>query len=1011
MIIMTFKTIKQTMIEKDLKRTNHGATTLSVKGKNAGMRPALGHLLSMIFLISLVNNKTDALASSASKPRQQQQQPKFIERGPQNQDYFYARTRSHPNHLRISEDFKNSYIDEVKFESTINGTKWHYHRANQVASFDELVFETIDKIFRHRLSPFYIYHYDNEADKRRSSDQRRVSPEVCARDLLYLVDKLHGSCAKFGSDKLDDNHMAPELAAFFDSYARPESGVLMGNTYWVGGYDQCVKRHIFDLIDEPGAQKRAGHEALTSPDGVTSRLGKQQVVSFQGRYCVASLKSPIWDRLIAERKLKSKHYFKTKNELNNYAKLFRLQMGICLPDSCDSSSFERHNDEIKLLTQHALDSSPRYSHYKLVDLYCMPDEGSPLRQWSYSAIGFFLLTGAWSLSIILATLADWCEFVDLAEDTCTPQRRKNFLVQMVGWLSLRANYNKLMQISVEEQSDERKENVPNEKEEAAREKQCAMKEASESSPEPASGAGEPRLLQRKGSRVECSPANNPCVSEQTPAANVGTRINLKFLNAFKVLVMFWIVNGHIMLLMIQTAKNILDSDALLNGFMHTLIGATFGVDLFFTMTGFLTAYLLFNSGHARKMRPGAWLYLTFHRYWRLAPMYLLTFWFSRSVMQLLGSGPLWDYGTSAITFRGLCNQESWWYPLTLTSNLHGLFDECLITSWYISCDMQFWLVSPIFLHLLAHHPLAGWLASLATIGGSSLLRYQSVLNDKSARYDELVKPRADIFMRVSHDLPALYTLPHFRISAYIVGLLAGHYVYMIKSGLWRTSLIPSSQQGQAKAEAVKGTVAAKTDMNRAIRYRNILAYTGLVIFTLMSFASYLTANFYPASWIHLARDMAACLYAFDHLMMSFGVCLIIITMCLGQWPRLTSFLSHPNWTRLSKINYALLLLQCEVIYFQIFRYEQMPVAGTRELLNILFNLLVTLYPIAFVITLFFEFPLANVEKLLLGSLGATRSKNNKAGSDPGRNKPNQPTRASAEENFRLNKAKPSNKCL
>lgn len=320
----------------------------------------------------------------------------------------------------------------------------------------------------------------------------------------------------------------------------------------------------------------------------------------------------------------------------------------------------------------------------------------------------------------------------------------------------------------------------------------------------------------------------------------------------------------------------------------------------------------------------------------------------------------------------------------------------MITSWYISCDMQFWLVSPIFIYLLAKHPLHGWIVSICTILMSSKVRYDAILTDQSARYDELVQPRADIFMRVSHDLPALYTHPHYRIAAYIVGLLAGHYVYMIKSGKWKSSIadecrarqqvvVGASATKSAVAEAANGVPSAEkvsigdikkqdNGVNKednlitspaTTAKRQTLAYTGLFLFVVMSFVSYILSHYYPTSLLRHAKTVAAIAYSLDHLVMSIGASFVIIAMCFGQWSNFVKFLSHPHWTRLSKINYALLLLQCEAIYYQIFRYDQVPVAGTRELINILFNLLVTLYPLAYLVTLVFEFPLANIEKLLL----------------------------------------------
>lgn len=929
-------------------------------------------------------------------------------------DYYYTRTRQDPQHLRISEEFKNKYVDEIKYNSRINGTNYEYYKSSMAMSHDELVFETIDKIFRHRLSAFYVHHYDREEDKRLSSDARKVSHEACARDLMYLVDKLP---KKYNSREPltnhDEDHLSPELTAFFDSFGRQEAGLLMGNTYWVGAYDQCVNRHIFEIT---GSQHPDLQKVGKDPD--------QQVVSFKGRYCVSALKSPTWDSIIASKKTREKHYFKTEHQIREYSKLFRLQVGICLPDSCDSSSYERHAEEIKLLTTSVLEQ--RYADYELIDLYCLPDESSALRAWSGSALAFLIFLGLWLTLIFLATVADSFEFVDTLNESSKAARgavphKQNWtkLQRFVTWFSLRANYGKLMKVADERRKGQSSPSQKSQREDSISEKQekrSSVKHADNTGENPRANAdvscAETSADHRDSATTDQQPAtdhSNGSASTHTksqPQQPPQLKVDLRFLNAFKVMIMFWIINGHIMLLMIQTAKNILYSDALLNGLMHFLIGATFGVDLFFTMTGFLTAYLIFDSGMAFKMKPATWLYLSFHRYWRLAPMYLITFWFSRSVMQLLGSGPLWDYGTSNLTFRGLCNQESWWYPFTLTSNLHGLFEECMITSWYISCDMQFWLVSPIFIYLLAKKPMHGWMASLATIVMSSKLRYDSLLGEQSARYDELVQPRADIFMRVSHDLPALYTHPHYRISAYIVGLLAGHYVYMLKAGKMKSSItagcpLEVSEESASATNGAKGdqqqkqeqnvnkedvsstttatvtsttaTSAAKTKIDgyqkaKALagsKKRQLIAYFGLTAFLVMSFVSYLLSHYYPSSMLKYAKTVAGIAYALDHLFMSIGASMIIVSMCFGQWSVVNRFLSHPIWTRLSKINYALLLLQCEAIYYQIFRYEQVPVAGTRELINILFNLLVTLYPLAFAVTLVFEFPLANIEKLLI----------------------------------------------
>lgn len=831
-------------------------------------------------------------------------------------EYYYARQRDNPHHLRVAERLKNQYVDDLKTQPTkfkTNATNIEYYQARNdrqtSMSYDEIIFETIDRIFRHRLSPFYIHTYDKASDKRRASDPAIVSQSSCSKHLTYLVDKLQ-------ANKFENANLSPELTGFFDSYAKSESGILHGNTFWPGNYDLCSDRHIFDIVQTVPVYGSAHHH-----------LRGQDVIQFDGRYCVAAIKSTKWKQMIERRKVESKHYFKTADQVDVYSKMFRLELGMCLPSSCDSTSIERHLDEIKFLLNHHIDD--RLKDYQLDDLYCLPDSGSELRSitGNKSYLTFIIFMTVWLTIVAWATMAD---FLDIYNNPC---KNKSTGRQVVTIFSLIANFNKFMHVSDESA------------------KKVKLSDEKESNP----ANDNKHDIIKNGSNVTTK-------DEKEVEANKQFNISLRFLDAFKVLIMVWIINGHVMLLMIQTAKNVLYSDGLINLMFHFNIGATFGVDLFFTMTGIISSYMLFNSGYANKMKPVHWMALTVQRYWRLAPIYLIAFWFSKSVVQNLSSGPLWDYGTSSITYRGICNEQSWWYPITLTSNLHPLFEECIITSWYVSCDMQFWIASPVLLHLIAKSPVQGWIATLAAIIASTKLRAEAIGRaDLYTRYDELVKPRADIFMRLSHDMPELYTHPQYRIGPYLLGLLAGHYIYMVSSGNWRCLFAVSNQDTNQQVE--QGLRDIKPNGN-SLTLRSILTYLGCVLVTIMALSSYIANNFFPTILMDYRKTISIYGYALAHEVMSIGFCLIIICMSFGQWSRLKKILAHPVWTRLSKLNYSLLLFQCEAIYCIIFRQDFVPPAGTKESIDIMLHLFVYLYPMAMITTLVLEFPLANLAKLV-----------------------------------------------
>lgn len=687
--------------------------------------------------------------------------------------YRYPRRRFDRGHLRVSEHFKSGHIEDKPhtFISNETNTIYKYFENDSEASkpitYDHLVFETLDKINDHRLSPFYIFTYDNDDDRRRSSDPNIVSQYQCRRQVNYLVKNLKLSVEATTSkatkhqrrytddgSNYKDQTTTPELAAFFDSYAKQESGILLGNVFWTGDHQECTHRHIFDL-------------------DTSDTNNAKDVIDFRGRYCVASLKSPKWPELAQDRLAKKMNFFKSDKQRRDYSKLFRLQLGICLPKSCDSNSLASLHDEIKLLTTSKLESP--FKDYDLFDLYCLPDETSPLRQMDASATLFCYFICFWLLLTVWATYKDVTAsnkgiLTDKGERESNNSRRKgpSTLDKLVQIFSFRVNYNKFMHVEQRHQQQQKplKERHQHQQQQQQQQQQvhstinanhkdqqpdliAANNNTANNSTgkqvQPASQQQQQQMIVGSESTTTPTTVDNTCSNDNTN--NNNNQLDLRFLNAIKAMAMLWIVNSHIMLLTAQTTKNILDCDTLLNLLIHFFIGGTFGVDLFFTMTGFLAAYVLFNKGQAFKMKPAVWCYLFFHRYWRLAPMYILAFWFSKSVVQHMGSGPLWDYGTSNITFRGLCNQESWWYPVTLTSNLHGIYDECMITSWYISCDMQFWLASPLIIYLLAKSPRWGWSFSGALIVASCALRFQEIYSSPAANYLEMVRPRADVFRR------------------------------------------------------------------------------------------------------------------------------------------------------------------------------------------------------------------------------------------------------------------------
>lgn len=151
-----------------------------------------------------------------------------------------------------------------------------------------------------------------------------------------------------------------------------------------------------------------------------------------------------------------------------------------------------------------------------------------------------------------------------------------------------------------------------------------------------------------------------------------------------------------------------------------------------------------------------------HRLLRIWPPYvfcLLVWW---KIGVLLGSGPFW-YRWLSFTHR--CDMY-FWTNLLFVNNLHPYdiseSDECFYISWYLADDMQFYLVSPVFVRAYLYNDAAGVALVLLAMLLSGYAGYsQSLRHGWSAHsFDGL---------NVTQYSHHFYTKPQYRLPSYAVG--------------------------------------------------------------------------------------------------------------------------------------------------------------------------------------------------------------------------------------------------
>ncbi|CAH1987784.1 unnamed protein product [Acanthoscelides obtectus] len=189
------------------------------------------------------------------------------------------------------------------------------------------------------------------------------------------------------------------------------------------------------------------------------------------------------------------------------------------------------------------------------------------------------------------------------------------------------------------------------------------------------------------------------------STSVATKYQIEVLNGLRVISMMWIIAGHAVLLWGQgTEANsmavvpVMNKDYLEEYHYYRsssyLDGAHMAVDTFFFMSGFLLAFLYFKEKRSLAYQLKSLPFLYIHRILRLAPSVCALYIFGRWIFPVTGSGPMWNLVIEKVLSP--CKRY-WWSYFLFLQNYVNWDDLCLVHTWYLSADMQMFLISPIFL--------------------------------------------------------------------------------------------------------------------------------------------------------------------------------------------------------------------------------------------------------------------------------------------------------------------------
>ncbi|XP_039271759.2 nose resistant to fluoxetine protein 6-like [Styela clava] len=270
--------------------------------------------------------------------------------------------------------------------------------------------------------------------------------------------------------------------------------------------------------------------------------------------------------------------------------------------------------------------------------------------------------------------------------------------------------------------------------------------------------------------------------------------NLECLHGLRFISMTWVILGHSVSSTFGFTDNIIDiSNYYVNhGAIQGVANASFSVDTFFFLSGLLVAYLGLREMDKRNGKLNVLLmYLT--RYLRLTPVYALAILFYVGLYEKVGFGLIYQPVTHL--FAVPC-QKYWWTNLLYINNLYPprMEESCFVASWYLANDMQFYLLSPIFLLLFYRHPKAGLSVVFGTVLGSAAITgaLSTYYNVRPDVIDLALLCRYLLGQGTETDStppPTLVEDPYFydiyfkpwcRIGPYVIGMATGYFIHTTK---------------------------------------------------------------------------------------------------------------------------------------------------------------------------------------------------------------------------------------
>ncbi|BFG00152.1 uncharacterized protein DMAD_00214 [Drosophila madeirensis] len=389
--------------------------------------------------------------------------------------------------------------------------------------------------------------------------------------------------------------------------------------------------------------------------------------------------------------------------------------------------------------------------------------------------------------------------------------------------------------------------------------------------------------------------------------------------------MAWVILGHTCIVVFKYSDNMeMRKKVEQNFFFQAITNGPFSVDTFFFISGFLISYIYFRTnakGKLNKLSKGAneftagtahFFGLVAYRFMRLTAPYLFVLGVVQVTMKYLAAYSIFD----PPTMDHITCPDYWWRNILYINTLFPVDEMCMLWSWYLANDTQFYMIGAIILIVGVRHFKLSAITTLVFL-------VLSWITTAVIAFTNNHRPNTDDPLAL---FDKIYDKPWTRLGPYLIGMAVGWI-------LFRTN---------CKIRLPKLTVATAW------------ALAMLNLFVLV-FGLYQT---------DLSQFTAAAYSSLSHSAWALSLAWITIACSTGYGGYINSLLSAPCLYPFSRVTYCAYLVHPIVIRSMALNSDAPLHLGGDLMVVMFFGLTVASYFLSFVVSMSFEAPVVTMLKIL-----------------------------------------------